>query len=149
MPGATVAVSVKPTTITVGQSTVVTWSSNTGTNCTASGAWSGSLAATGSQTVTPTAAGAETFTLNCASGSYGGGTGSATLTVNAATAFSLTKLVADTAGGTAANTDTNLVNPWACRYRQVRPRGWRIITPRLPLCMTATASRSRMRLLWW
>ncbi len=112
MPGATVSVSVKPTTITLGQSAVVTWSSNTGTSCTASGGWSGSLAATGTQTVTPTAAGTDTFTLNCTGGSYGGGKGSASLTVSAATAFSLTKLVADTAGGTAANTDTNLVNPW-------------------------------------
>jgi uncharacterized protein (TIGR03118 family) len=113
MPGATVSVTVKPTTITLGQSTVVTWSSNSGTSCTASGAWSGSLAATGTKTVTPTAAGTETFTLSCAGGGYGsGGMGSATLTVTAATAFSLTKLVADTAGGTALNTDTNLVNPW-------------------------------------
>jgi uncharacterized protein (TIGR03118 family) len=112
MPAATVSVVVKPTTITLGQSTVVTWTSNTGTNCTASGAWSGSLAATGTKTVTPTAAGAETFTLNCTGGGYAAGKGSATLTVNAATAFSLTRLVADTAGGTAGNTDTNLVNPW-------------------------------------
>jgi uncharacterized protein (TIGR03118 family) len=112
MPGASVSVSVNPTAITLGQSTVVTWSSNTGTNCTASGGWSGSLAATGTKTVTPTAAGTDTFTLNCTGGSYGGGKGSATLTVTAAIAFSLTKLVADTAGGTAGNTDTNLVNPW-------------------------------------
>jgi uncharacterized protein (TIGR03118 family) len=113
MPSATVSVVVKPTTITLGQSTVVNWTSNAGTSCTASGAWSGSLAATGTQTVTPTTAGAETFTLSCTGGGYGGGgKGSATLTVNAATAFSLTRLVADTAGGTAGNTDTNLVNPW-------------------------------------
>jgi uncharacterized protein (TIGR03118 family) len=113
MPSATVSVVAKPTTITLGQSTVVTWTSNAGTSCTASGAWSGSLAATGTKTVTPTTAGAETFTLNCTGGGYGGGgMGSATLTVNAASAFSLTRLVADTAGGTAGNTDTNLVNPW-------------------------------------
>jgi uncharacterized protein (TIGR03118 family) len=113
MPSATVSVVAKPTTIALGQSTVVTWTSNAGTSCTASGAWSGSLAATGTKTVTPTTAGAETFTLSCTGGGYGGGgMGSATLTVNAATAFSLTRLVADTAGGTAGNTDTNLVNPW-------------------------------------
>jgi uncharacterized protein (TIGR03118 family) len=113
MPSATVSVVVKPTTIMLGQSTAVTWTSNAGTNCTASGAWTGNLAATGTQTVTPTAAGTATFTLNCTGGGYGGGgMGSATLTVTAATAFSLTRLVADTAGGTAGNTDTNLVNPW-------------------------------------
>jgi uncharacterized protein (TIGR03118 family) len=112
MPGAAVSVVVKPTAIALGQTAVVTWTSNTGTSCTASGAWTGSLAATGTKSVTPMAAGAETFSLNCTGGAYGGGMGSATLTVSAASAFSLTKLVADTAGGTAANTDTNLVNPW-------------------------------------
>ncbi len=112
-PSSTVSVSVKPTAITLGQSAVVTWTASTGTSCTASGAWSGTLAATGSKTVTPTAAGTDTFTLNCTGGAYSGGsTGSATLTVNAPLAFSLTKLVADTAGGTAASVDTNLVNPW-------------------------------------
>jgi uncharacterized protein (TIGR03118 family) len=63
-------------------------------------------------TVTPTAAGMETFSLNCSGGAYSSGSASATLTVNAATAFSLTSLVADTAGGTAAHVDANLVNPW-------------------------------------
>lgn len=111
-PGASVSVSIKPATIALGQSAVVSWSSNTGTTCTASGGWSGSLAAIGTQTVTPTAAGTDTFTLNCTGGAYGGGKASANLTVSAATAFSLTKLVADTAGGTAATVDTNLVNPW-------------------------------------
>jgi len=111
-PGASVSVSIKPATIALGQSAVVSWSSNTGTTCTASGGWSGSLAASGTQTVTPTAAGTDTFTLNCTGGAYGGGKASANLTVSAATAFSLTKLVADTAGGTAATVDTNLVNPW-------------------------------------
>src|ERR1700688_4131430 len=97
-PPATVSVVVKPTTISLGQSAVVTWTSNTGTSCTASGGWSGTLAASGSQTVTPTATGTDTFTLNCTGGSYGGGKGSATLTVNAATAFSLPKLGATPVG---------------------------------------------------
>lgn len=112
MPGSTVNVSVNPTTITLGQSAVVTWSSNSGTSCTASGGWSGSLAATGTQTVTPTAAGTDTFNLSCTGGVYSSGTGSASLTVNASTAFSLTNLVSDVAGGTATNVDAKLVNPW-------------------------------------
>ena len=108
---ATVSVSVSPATITVGQSATVTWSSNAGT-CTASGAWSGTQTATGTQAVTPTAAGSEMFTLACSSGAYSSSSASATLTVNAASAFSLTSLVADTAGGTAATVDPNLVNAW-------------------------------------
>jgi uncharacterized protein (TIGR03118 family) len=111
-PPASVTISATPTTITAGQSATLTWSSNSGTNCTASGAWSGSQPASGSLAVTPTASGTQTYTLNCTGGAYSGGTASATLTVNAASAFSLTNLVADAAGGTATNTDANLVNPW-------------------------------------
>jgi uncharacterized protein (TIGR03118 family) len=110
-PAASVSISVSPTSITLGQSTVVTWSSN-GSVCTASGGWSGSLAASGTQTVTPTAPGTDTFSLSCTGGVYSAGTGSANLTVTAATAFSLTKLVADAPGGTGVNVDANLVNPW-------------------------------------
>jgi uncharacterized protein (TIGR03118 family) len=111
-PGASVSVTVNPTSITLGQSAVVTWASNSGTNCTASGGWSGALAASGTQTVTPTAAGTDNFNLSCTGGAYSSGTASAKLTVNAATAFSLTNLVGDVAGGTAANVDAHLVNPW-------------------------------------
>ena len=111
-PASSVTISVSPKTITVGQSATLTWSSSSGTTCTASGAWTGSESASGTQSVTPTTAGTETFSLSCTGGAYSGGSGSAVLTVSAATAFSLTDLVADTAGGTAANTDANLVNPW-------------------------------------
>jgi uncharacterized protein (TIGR03118 family) len=111
-------VTVAPTTIAVGRSATVTWSSTNAASCTASGAWSGSEPVSGSKPIAPTAAGNETFTLTCtgASTGYSGGgptaTGSATLTVTAASAFSMTKLVADSAAGGAANVDTNLVNPW-------------------------------------
>ena len=112
-PPSTVSLAVAPTSITLGQSAVVTWTASAGTTCTSSGAWSGTLAATGSKTVTPTAAGTDTFNLSCTGGAYSASSmGSATLTVNAPPAFSMTKLVADTAGGTAASVDTNLVNPW-------------------------------------
>ncbi|MBS0613947.1 MAG: TIGR03118 family protein, partial [Proteobacteria bacterium] len=107
---ATVTISVAPTTITLGQSATLTWSSN-GTGCTASGAWSGSQSATGSTTVTPTAAGDQTYSLSCTGGIYSSGSGSATLTVNAASAFALTNLSADTAGA-AKEVDAHLTNPW-------------------------------------
>jgi len=111
-PPATVTVSVTPSSITVGQSAKLSWSATSGTSCTASGAWSGAQGASGSTTVTPTAAGTETFTLDCSGGAYSGSHASAMLTVNAASAFSLTNLVADMAGGTALSVDANLVNPW-------------------------------------
>ena len=123
-PPASVSVSVAPTTINLGQSATLTWSSNAGTNCTASGAWTGTQSASGTLTVTPTAAGTLTYSLSCTGGTYSSGNGSATLTVNAASAFSLTNLVADVAGGTATNTDPNLVNPWGLSIPSVPAPAW-------------------------
>ncbi len=112
MPPATISISVNPASITLGQSTTLTWSASGGTTCTASGAWSGAQPVTGSMTETPTAAGTETFTLSCSSGAYSSSNNSATLTVTAPSAYSLTSLVADSGGGTAPNVDPNLINPW-------------------------------------
>ncbi len=133
MPPAAVSVTVNPTTVTLGQSATLTWTSTTGTSCTASGAWTGAQGATGTMTVTPTASGSAVYTLTCSSGAYSSASGSATLTVTAATAFSLTKLVADQAGGTAANTDPNLVNPWGLSIPAGAPawtanNGWQTST---------------------
>lgn len=116
MPPATATISVMPTTIKLGQSATLTWSTN-GTMCTASGAWSGSKAASGTLTVTPTAVGSDTYTLVCSGGAYGGSNSqSATLMVTAMagamspSAFSMAKLVSD-GSVTAATTDMHLVNP--------------------------------------
>ncbi len=121
-PAATASLAVAPTTITVGQSATLTWSSNTGTGCTASGGWSGAQQASGTQDVTPTATGAVTYTLMCsASGYSGSATQSATLTVNPASAYTATSLVEDLAGGTAPTTDPLLVNPWGLAYAPTSP----------------------------
>jgi hypothetical protein len=82
-PAPTVTISASPTTITLGQSTTLAWSSTNAASCAASSAWSGSEPTTGSQSVTPTATGTLTFTLTC-SGPGGSASASATLTVNAA-----------------------------------------------------------------
>ena len=83
LPAATLTISVAPTTITLGQSATVTWTSNA--SCMASGAWSGAKAASGSETVTPTVAGPSIYTLICSGGAYGSSASkSATLTVNPA-----------------------------------------------------------------
>lgn len=105
-------ISVNPTTVIAGRSVTLMWSATSGTMCTASGAWSGSQPASGTMTITPTAAGTETFDLTCSSGIYSSSTASATLTVTAASAVTVTDLVADVAGGTATHVDTKLVNPW-------------------------------------
>ena len=87
-PPASLTISVSPTTITLGQSATVTWNSNA--PCTASGAWTGSKAASGSETVTPAQTGTFTYTLVCRGGGYGESSReSAALTVNPAAVASL------------------------------------------------------------
>ena len=121
-PPPTVSISVAPTSIVLGQSATLTWSSNTGTTCTASGAWSGAQMATGSTAVTPNATGSVVYTLTCGGGAYSGnGIASATLTVTAPSAFSATRLVSDTAGTGALVTDANLVNPWGIAFGPTSP----------------------------
>ncbi len=82
-PAPTVSISVAPTSIVPGDSATLTWSSSGATACTASGAWSGAVAASGRQTVSPTAAGTYTYLLSCAA-SGGAAQASATLTVSSA-----------------------------------------------------------------
>ena len=112
-PPPTIAISVAPTSIVLGTSSTLTWTASAGSNCTASGGWSGAQTASGTATETPTAVGTVTYTLTCTgSGAYGGSmSGSATLTVTAPTSFTATALVGDTAAG-ALTVDANLVNPW-------------------------------------
>jgi hypothetical protein len=72
------------TSIVTGNSTTITWSSANTTGCTASGSWSGALASTGSQTVSPTAVGTDTYTLVCMNGAGNSLATSVTLSVTAA-----------------------------------------------------------------
>ena len=78
----TVTIAVAPTSITVGQSATLTWSSVNATACTASGAWSGSEGTSGTMSVTPTAAGTLGYVLTC-TGAGGSGNATASLTVAA------------------------------------------------------------------
>jgi len=64
-PPSTVSVRLDPTTLTLGDSSTLTWDAGADTGCQASGAWSGAKASSGSLTVTPTAAGTVTYTLTC------------------------------------------------------------------------------------
>lgn len=81
-PVPTVSLSAAPTTITGGQSSALTWSSTDATGCTASGAWSGSKAASGSEAVTPTAT--STYSLVCTGAGGSSPAVSATVTVTTA-----------------------------------------------------------------
>jgi uncharacterized protein (TIGR03118 family) len=118
-PTPTVTFAASAAAISVGQSVMLSWSATipaspgygpASVTCTASGAWSGAQPASGTQTVTPAAAGSPVYTLSCNAGGASASK-SATVTVNAASAYSITNLVSD--GAVAAlTTDSNLVNPW-------------------------------------
>jgi hypothetical protein len=74
------------TSIPLGSSTTLTWSSIYATSCTASGNWSGTQATNGSATVTPTAAGTAAYTLTCANASGTSAASTVNLAVNSASA---------------------------------------------------------------
>lgn len=81
-PTPTVTIAASPSTIIVGGSTTLTWSStNTTGSCMASGAWSGTEPLSGSTTETPTATGTYTYTIGC-TGPGGSATAFVTVTVN-------------------------------------------------------------------
>ena len=77
-PAPTVSISADPTSVLVSGETLLTWSSTNASSCTASGAWSGSKATSGTETVTISTSGDNTFTLTC---SGDGGSNSASTTV--------------------------------------------------------------------
>src|SRR3989344_4921383 len=80
-PPPSVTFSANPTSITSGQTSTLTWSSTGATSCSASGGWSGTKAASGTETTATLAANA-TFTLTCSNA--GGSTpSSVTVTVTA------------------------------------------------------------------
>jgi endoglucanase len=84
----TVTLTVDPTSITLGQAATLSWSTTNATACTASGAWNGARALSGSQSVTPTSAGTSTYSLAC-TGAGGTTTRSATVTVAAAASVTM------------------------------------------------------------
>jgi len=59
------SISLSAPIVPVGQTVTLAWSSTNASTCGASGSWNGSIAATGTQSVTPTVAGYYTYTLTC------------------------------------------------------------------------------------
>lgn len=129
------AITVKPSTIALGQSATLSWSSNSVTTCVASGAWSGSQPPQGTSTVTPTTSGTFAYILSCSTPA-GSLADSTVLTVTPAAALASarsftpvrhrasllrTNLVADTAGTTALSTDPDLDDPWGVALPEQLP----------------------------
>jgi hypothetical protein len=84
-PPAAPTLSLAANAVAVGHSTTLAWSSANATSCTASGSWSGAQATSGTQTITPTAVGTETFTLIC--NNLGGPSAPASVTLTATPAL--------------------------------------------------------------
>jgi hypothetical protein len=70
--------------VVVGTSSTLTWSSTNTTGCTASGSWSGAEPSNGTMAETPSAAGSYTYTLLCTNAAGPSPATSVTLTVTAA-----------------------------------------------------------------
>jgi hypothetical protein len=82
------SLSLSSMSVTVGTAVTLTWKSANTTGCTASGSWSGALASSGSQTVTPTTAGTDSYALTCANAAGSSPSTAVTLSVTAAASSS-------------------------------------------------------------
>ena len=72
------------TTVGVGHSTTLSWASNNAISCTATGGWTGTVATSGTKTLTPTTTGVTTYTLSCANNAGASQSTSVSLTAVAA-----------------------------------------------------------------
>ena len=76
--------SLASSSIPVNTSTTINWSSANNQGCTGSGTWSGALASSGSQTLTPSTVGSYPYMLSCTNATGTSTVSSVTLTVTAA-----------------------------------------------------------------
>jgi len=113
-PSPTVSLTLAPANITTAQSTVLSWSSANAASCSASGAWSGAKATSGSVTITPTTAGSFTYNLAC-SGDGGTANGSAALSVTAALSNSTAIIVDNGPSGVSGVINVPYVSVTVCR----------------------------------
>ena len=112
-PTATVSLSASPSTIASGASSTLTWSSSNATSCTASGAWTGSKATSGSQSTGTVKANA-TYSLTC-TGAGGSATQSKTVSVTPpAPTVALSASPSTIASGSSAALAWSASNATAC-----------------------------------
>jgi hypothetical protein len=116
----TVTLSPASANVFVGQPVLLTWSSTNTTSCTESGGWNGSEPTGGSQSVTATVAGMQTYSIAC-TGS--GGTASASATI-AATTASLS--LANTFSPNGATISTSEGAPYGDADMWLGPRGFTV-----------------------
>jgi hypothetical protein len=96
--------------VAVGSPTTLAWSSANATSCTASGAWSGTLAASGSETITPSFVGPQTYSLTCSN--TGGPSTAASVTLSATPATAVPAAPTLTLGSSSIPADTTTTISW-------------------------------------
>jgi uncharacterized repeat protein (TIGR03803 family) len=109
-----VTLTATPTNLTAGESATLTWSASNATTCVATGAWSGTLATAGMQSVTPESAGPSNYELSCTGG---GGTTSTSATVTVSVAVPtlvLTVSKSNIAVGQSAQLSWSTTNATSC-----------------------------------
>jgi len=99
------------TSVQVGKSTTLTWSSVSATSCTASGSWSGTQAVSGSVAITPAAVGIETFTLVCTN--LGGPSAATTVSLTATPEVTTAVAPTLTLGATSIAASSSTTITWA------------------------------------
>jgi hypothetical protein len=82
VPGAP-TLSLAAPSVAAGSSTTITWSSLDASSCTASGSWSGTMAVSGTQTLTPATVGTDTYSMTCKNAAGTSIASSASLSVTA------------------------------------------------------------------
>ena len=97
--------------VAVASSTTLAWSSTSATSCTAAGAWSGALATSGSETITPTAVGPQTYTLTCSN--LGGPSTAASVTLTATAETVVPAAPTLTLGASSIPADTTTTISWS------------------------------------
>lgn len=113
-PSPAASLTLAPANISTTQTSVLSWSSANATGCTASGAWSGARATSGSVTVASTTAGSFTYNLTC-SGDGGSASASAALSVTAALSNTTTISVDSGPAGVGGVINVPYVNVTVCR----------------------------------
>jgi Subtilase family len=96
--------------VAVGSSTTLAWSSVNATSCTASGAWSGTPATSGSDSVTPSYVGPQTYTLICSNA--GGPSTAASVTLTATPETVVPAAPTLTLGSSSIPADTTTTLTW-------------------------------------
>jgi hypothetical protein len=119
-PGAP-TISASYTSVAAGTPVTIEWSSFYATNCTASGSWSGVIAASGSQGVTPTTVGTDTYTLTCSN--------AAGISAAASTVITVTEAPHSGGGGIGLGLLAGLFGLNALRLMRITARD-----PKTPAC---------------